>query len=185
MRWDTDSSDDKKKNKGPGISMRIKYRILVAFRLLQRCREWSEWELYEEQFTKRVEDIIYDRPLDFEVTDEEIREIDELMKEGKEGKADAPKAKGTAKKQSKTANSPDWSDEDSDADPDYVPEADSGEDADDDDDYSEDGDAEDFADNAAKRARQFNFVMEYFKRYWFTKFWIREYAVLQACLCRR
>lgn len=160
MRWDTDDRTQKKSN--PGISTHAKYRILVAFRLLQRCRRMSEFKKARKEFLQRVEDIIYDRTPDFEVSQAELDEIDRLVKaakeESKRSRGGRTRAKGGC----------DWADEDSSVDPDYVP-------GEDDDKFEDDSDAKDFAKTEERRRLRYKFVEKHFVDNWFPKFWIREF----------
>lgn len=174
MRWDTDESSDKKK--APGISLQTKYRIIVAFRLLQRCRDLDEWARCEAKFRQRVEDIIYDRTPDFIVSKEEDDEIRKLMKEARKDVPDDPKQPADP---SEMEGGCEWSDEASDVDPSWNPAANDAAN-DDDDDSLEDADEDDYAESLAKRALQFDFVMKYFERNWFTDFWKREYFFIAS-----
>lgn len=171
MRWDTDKKG--KKGKTPSISIQKKYRIIVAFRLLQRCRQWNEWKAFRDKFIQRLEDIIYDRDTDFEVSDREKKEISDLMKESAKDIPDDPKEGGDPEEEvgGCTWDAKDWPDEGADADPNYDPEA--GEPDDSDGEHSDDGDAAAFAKIEERRKRQFDYCSEYFNTNWFTRFWIR------------
>lgn len=56
LRWDC---DDGKVAKAPRISHTTKYRILLAFRVMQRCRTWDDWPVAKAQFLKDTHAIIF------------------------------------------------------------------------------------------------------------------------------
>jgi hypothetical protein len=54
--WD---GDDRKVTKVPRIPFRIKYQILLVFRIMQRCCTWDDWPAAKAQFLQEVHTIIF------------------------------------------------------------------------------------------------------------------------------
>ncbi|CAD6890734.1 unnamed protein product [Tilletia caries] len=57
-RWDTDSTQNLKNRKSPGISIAQKLLICIAFREAQRCRDGAEWSQFQTAFEKEVNSIL-------------------------------------------------------------------------------------------------------------------------------
>ena len=67
LRWDR---SDGSTAKGPKISTHIKYKLLILFRRLQRCRSWTEWPAAKAVFLHHACELIHSQR-ETESSDEE------------------------------------------------------------------------------------------------------------------